>query len=159
MRRGFLLTRLISPILTLASVGVFAQTPSSSKFDGPAELPRAYVGSSLADTPANGKVLTAKASGELQAALEKAQCGDRILLSAGAQFVGNFKFPAKSCDDKHWIVVRSDAADSALPGGRKSRDALLRGRCVTPGASCLSLSGTQECNGGAGLERKERGSG
>jgi hypothetical protein len=29
--------------------------------------------------------------------------------------VGNFKFPAKSCDDNHWIVVRTDAEDSALP--------------------------------------------
>jgi hypothetical protein len=29
--------------------------------------------------------------------------------------VGNFKFPAKECDDAHWIVVRTSADDSALP--------------------------------------------
>jgi hypothetical protein len=112
---GFLLRGPILAVLILFSIAGFAQNSSSSKFDGPAELPRAYVRSALADTPANGKALTAKDSNELQAALEKAQCGDRILLSAGAQFVGNFKFPAKNCDDNHWVIVRTDAEDSALP--------------------------------------------
>jgi hypothetical protein len=92
-----------------------AQAARAAKFDGPAELPRVYVASGMADTPANGKVLTAKDSAELQAALDKSQCGDRILLAAGAQFVGNFTFPAKSCDDRHWLIVRTGAPDSALP--------------------------------------------
>jgi hypothetical protein len=92
-----------------------AQSSSSATFDGPAELPRVYVRSGMSDTPANGRALTAKDSAELQAALENAQCGDRILLSAGVRFVGNFKFPAKSCDEKHWVIVRTSAPDSALP--------------------------------------------
>jgi hypothetical protein len=56
-----------------------------------------------------------KDGGELQSALETAHCGDRILLQSGARFVGNFKFPAKDCDDAHWIMVRTSADDSTLP--------------------------------------------
>jgi hypothetical protein len=102
-------------LLVLSATNGSPQNPSMAKFDGPAELPRAYVKSALADTPAKGKTLIAKDSAELQAALEKAQCGDRILLAAGERFVGNFSFPAKSCDEDHWIIVRSNAEDSALP--------------------------------------------
>ncbi len=43
------------------------------------------------------------------------QCGEQIMLPAGAQFVGNFKFPAKSCDDAHWIILRTNAEPPALP--------------------------------------------
>jgi hypothetical protein len=91
------------------------QAPSGAKFDGPAELPRVYVNSSVADTPAPGKTLTAKDSRELKSALEDAHCGDSILLQAAVRFEGNFTFPAKKCDDTHWIIVRTSAADSALP--------------------------------------------
>jgi hypothetical protein len=93
----------------------FAQTSGNARFDGPAELPRVYVNSSLSDTPAPGKSLLVKDAGELQSALETAHCGDRILLQAGARFTGNFKVPAKNCDDAHWIIVRTSADDSALP--------------------------------------------
>src|ERR1700683_3293160 len=93
--RSFLLNEMILAVLILFSVPVFGQNSPSSKFDGPAELPRVYIRSAQADTPANGKSLTAKNSGELQVALEKAQCRDRILLSAWAQFVGHFQFPVK----------------------------------------------------------------
>jgi hypothetical protein len=87
----------------------------SSKFDGPAELPRAYVKSALADTPAPGKSVLVKDAGELKSAIEKAACGDTIRLQAGAEFSGNFKLPAKSCDDAHWIVLRTSADDAELP--------------------------------------------
>lgn len=91
-----------------------AQTSGSARFDGPAELPRVYVQSSLADTPSPGKSLTVKNGEELQSTLEAAHCGDRIILQSGARFVGNFSFPAKQCDDAHWILVRTSADDSVL---------------------------------------------
>ncbi len=91
------------------------QAAASGKFDGPAELPRVYVQSSMADTPAPGHKITVKEGDELQRALNGASCGDTIELQAGATFVGLFKFPAKKCDDSHWIIVRTTAPDSELP--------------------------------------------
>lgn len=91
--------------------------PAASRagFDGPAELPRVYVKSSLADTPSPGHVINVNEGGNLREAINNAECGDTITLQAGATFPGNFKFPAKKCDDGHWITLRSGAPDSALP--------------------------------------------
>jgi len=47
--------------------------------------------------------------------LNNAQCGETIELQAGATFAGLYNFPAKNCDDNHWIIVRTSAPDSALP--------------------------------------------
>jgi hypothetical protein len=88
---------------------------SASGFDGPAELPRVYIQTAMANTPAPGSTITVNSGGNLQAALNSASCGDTIQLQAGATFAGQFRFPAKNCDDNHWIVVRTSAADSALP--------------------------------------------
>jgi hypothetical protein len=88
---------------------------SASGFDGPAELPRIYVQTAMANTPASGSTTTVNAGGNLQSALNSANCGDTIQLQAGATFLGAFTFPAKSCDDNHWIIVRTSAADSSLP--------------------------------------------
>lgn len=87
----------------------------SAQFDGPAELPRVYVHSALADTPAPGNLISVHAGDDFQAAINRAACGDRIELQAGATFRGNFRFPQKPCDDQHWIIVRTSAPDSSLP--------------------------------------------
>src|SRR5450755_628925 len=94
-----------------------AGSPSASpgKFDGPAELPRVFVKSGLADTPAPGKVLPVKSGDNLQDALDNSSCGDSIKLEAGASFVGRFRLPKKQCDDAHWVVIRTSAPDDALP--------------------------------------------
>ena len=84
-------------------------------FDGPAELPRIYVQSSLSATPARGNVHEVREKQDLQQALADAKCGDTISLQAGATFHGVFRFPNKPCDDGHWIVVRTSAPDSSLP--------------------------------------------
>jgi hypothetical protein len=102
-------------ILFQPSAGRAQREPSSGQFDGPAELPRVYVKSALADTPAPGKSILVKTSAELTSALDKAVCGDTIQLQAGATFVGSFKIPAKSCDDQHWIILRTSVADQDLP--------------------------------------------
>ncbi len=90
-------------------------TGTESRFDGPAELPRVYVKSSLADTPAPGRVRLVKRGDNLQGALDNAQCGDIVELEAGATFSGTVAFPHKECDDSHWIVVRTSAPDESLP--------------------------------------------
>ena len=88
---------------------------SGGNFDGPAELPRAKVASTLADTPAHGAIISVNAGADLQAALDSAHCGDTIELQAGATFSGKFVLPAKPCDTNHWIIVRTSAADNLLP--------------------------------------------
>jgi hypothetical protein len=95
----------------------FTSFPAWAKFgfDGPAELPRVTVASSMADTPAPGSIHSVNAGGDLQAALNIAFCGDIIELQAGATFTGKFIVPAKGCDNNHWIIIRTSSPNSALP--------------------------------------------
>jgi hypothetical protein len=98
-----------------ASGSFTAVVSAGSGFDGPAELPRVTVPSAMADTPAPGAVISVDAGGDLQNALNSAQCGDTIQLQAGAIFTGKFIVPAKNCDINHWIIIRTSTPDSALP--------------------------------------------
>jgi hypothetical protein len=86
-----------------------------SNFDGPAELPRVTVPTAMSDTPAPGNLIQVNASGDLQTAINNAHCGDTIQLQAGATYTSRLTLPAKSCDDQHWIIIRTSAPDSALP--------------------------------------------
>ncbi len=111
---------IVGGILFAAPVGGFGSDRSNSSaaasgFDGPAELPRAYVKSSLLDTPSPGRTRVVKRGGDLQGAIEQAACGDTIQLEAAVTFAGKFVFPYKKCDDSHWITIRTSAPDSALP--------------------------------------------
>jgi hypothetical protein len=106
---------------------------SGGNFDGPAELPKVTVASTMADTPAPGTIITVNAGADLQAALDSAHCGDTIQLQAAATFAGKFVLPAKACDGDHWIILRSSAADNLLPA---------EGQRVTPCyAGVASLTG------------------
>ena len=94
----------------------FADQPvNQNGFDGPAELPRIYVRSMLADTPAPGQVRLVKGSDSLQDAIDSARCGDTLKLEAGATFRGLFRLPDKYCDDSHWIILRTSTPDGSLP--------------------------------------------
>jgi hypothetical protein len=93
-----------------------SSSSNTTNFDGPAELPREHVKSALKDTPAHGKSWTAHNSQTLQQALTNASCGDAIQLDAGVTFSGTFTIPKKPCDDSHWIILRTNAPDSSLPG-------------------------------------------
>ncbi|HLZ39511.1 MAG TPA: Ig domain-containing protein [Candidatus Sulfotelmatobacter sp.] len=107
-------------------------------FDGPAELPRVYLKTTLADTPAPGSTITVNAGGDFQAALNSANCGDTISLQSGATFTGNFSIPAKSCDDQHWIIIRSSAADPALPQEGTRINPCYAGVASLPGRPAFS---------------------
>ena len=133
LRYGLFLLLIVS---TLSAASAQSATPSDGKnFDGPAELPREYVKSSLKDTPAPGKVWTVNSGESVEPALSRASCGDTIELQAGATFSG-FLIPAKHCDDSHWIIVRASAPDSSLPS---------EGTRVTPCyAGLASLAGRPE---------------
>ncbi len=92
-----------------------ATVSNSGNFDGPAELPRSTVLSTMADTPAPGNTINVPAGANLQTVLNSANCGDTIQLQAGATFTGSFNLPAKGCDDGNWIIIRSSASDASLP--------------------------------------------
>ena len=133
--------------LALTSTATAIPSVSSSgdpgSFDGPAELPRLDVQSTLANTPAPGNTIFATAGSNLQTILNSANCGDTIELQAGATFVGSVLLRAKSCDDQHWIILRSSSSDTTLPAeGTRITPcyagvASLPGR---PGFSCSSSS-------------------
>src|SRR5271157_764458 len=106
---------------------------AGSNFDGPAELPRVTVASAMADTPAPGSTIAVPASGNLQAALNSATCGDTIALQAGAIFTGVFTLPAKGCDINHWIIIRTSAPDSALPAEGQRLTPCYAGVASLPG--------------------------
>src|SRR5512135_3791918 len=91
-------------VFCFVSFTTFSQTQSApaGKFDGPAELPREYVKSALADTPAPGHKIALKEVYSLQTALDRAACGDTIELQAGGTFGGDFRLPNRKCDDAHW---------------------------------------------------------
>ena len=116
---------------------------STGNLDGPAELPRVYVNSSLADTPAHGTVHLVSTPATLQSALNSVQCGDTISLTAGATFTGTFVFPSKPCDDNHWIVVRTSAPDSALPPEGTRLTPCYAGVASLPGRPAFSCASTK----------------
>jgi hypothetical protein len=115
-----------SPAVILVLALALASVPSATVrraysqvqgggYDGPAQLPRVYLQTTVADTPSPGKIVTVNAGGDLQTALNNASCGDTIELPAGATFRGEYKLPAKVCDDSRWITVRTSAPDTSLP--------------------------------------------
>lgn len=129
-------------LLWLTPCAVFAQPgqnppshshPVSNNFDGPAELPRVFMKTALSDTPATGNSIVVRAEDDLQKAIDSAQCGDVLKLQPGATFRGSFRFPAKPCDDTHWVVVRSGATNDALPSEGKRVTPCYGGVSSLPG--------------------------
>jgi hypothetical protein len=116
---------------------------NATGFDGPAQLPLVYVQSALADTPAPGSTIHVTAGGDLQSALDSAECGQTIALQAGATFVGNFTVPANSCDDAHWIIIRTSAPDSALPPEGTRITPCYAGVASLPGRPSFACPSTQ----------------
>jgi hypothetical protein len=113
------------------------------KFDGPAELPRVYMQSALANTPANGKTWPVADLTSLQSALNAASCGDTISLKAGATFTGTWAFPGKNCNDQHWIIVRTSAPDSSLPPEGTRITPCFAGVASLPGRPALNCTSVQ----------------
>jgi hypothetical protein len=123
----------------------FSVSPVWAKggFDGPAELPRVTVASSIADTPTPGSITTVRAGGNLQAALDNARCGDTIELQAGATFTGRFLLRAQNCDSGHWIVIRTSASDGLLPAEGQRINPCYAGVASLPGRPTYSCSNRQ----------------
>ena len=98
--------------------------------------------SDLADTPAPGNVISVAKGGDFQQALNSAKCGDTITLQAGAVFTGSFTVPAQTCDDAHWIIVRTSAPDSSLPPEGTRLTPCYAGVSSLPGRPALNCTST-----------------
>jgi hypothetical protein len=111
-------TSFLTQIMLTAMAIAFAlmtTVAQAGTFDGPAELPRTLVQSSVSSTPSNGKIWTVSAGANPQSTINSANCGDTIYLQAGSTFMGGITLPAKPCDNLHWITIRTSAPDTALP--------------------------------------------
>ncbi|MBO0859416.1 MAG: fibronectin type III domain-containing protein [Chloracidobacterium sp.] len=93
-----------------AVTGIVTVTVASASQGAP-ELPRVFLNTGY--IPPTGKTFNVAAGQSVQDAINQAQAGDVIMLKAGATFTGNFVLPNKS--GSSWIIIRSDAADTALP--------------------------------------------
>lgn len=122
--------------------GQSSKASDKSNFDGPAELPREYVKSSLKDSPASGKIWRVHSPEDLKDALASVSCGDTIELQAGAVFTGTVVLPAKNCDDLHWIIIRTSAPDSALPPENTRLTPCYAGITSLPGRPRWNCSST-----------------
>jgi hypothetical protein len=131
---------LIFAVLFFAANNCF---PQQAQFDGPAELPRVYVASSLSSTPSHGKIISVHSGDNLQAAIDSASCGDRIEIQAAAVFSGVFHFPNKPCDDAHWITLRTSAPDSSLPPEGTRLKPCFAGVASLPGRPDFHCASTQ----------------
>ena len=119
-----------------------AASRQDGHFDGPAELPRIYVNSSMRATPAPGKTITVRAGEDPSRALAQASCGDTIQLQAGATF-DKLLLPQKQCDDAHWIIVRTSAPDAKLPAEGTRLTPCYAGVSSLPGRPALNCTATE----------------
>lgn len=88
------------------------------------ELPQTFISTTFPIT-SNYTVTHVAAGADLQAAINNASCkptGTILRLASGATFEGNYKLPAKSCAGGQWIIIRTDTADSNLPGAETRID-------------------------------------
>ena len=82
------------------------------------ELPRTFLNYSYPTR--TGQTIVVPAGGNLQTAINNAQRGDEIVLTAGATYTGTFVLPTKSGTSADgWIVIRSDKSGQLPPMGTR----------------------------------------
>lgn len=69
-----------------------------------------------------GEPIRVPAGGDLQAAINQAKAGDRVLLAAGATYTGNFVLPAHGGDSAITIATEVDESRVPARGGRVGPD-------------------------------------
>src|SRR5262249_40062793 len=101
-------------VSTLPPKGL-AEPSSLALAAGAPEAPRVYL--NTAYVAPSRQTITVNPGGDLQSALDQAQPGDVILITAGAHFTGNFVLPNKT--GAGWITVRTSTPDQNLPPGTR----------------------------------------
>jgi hypothetical protein len=130
------------PVAARPAIQPQRESNSNSRTDGPAELPRMHIDSSLSATPAPGKHISVHAGEDPSQALARASCGDTIELQAGATF-GKLVLPAKQCDDSHWIIIRTSAPDAKLPPEGTRLTPCYAGVASLPGRPAFQCGSTE----------------
>jgi hypothetical protein len=103
-------------------------TPSGTwigpNMDGPAKMPFECMYTALDGTPSPGQSRGPHSTtAEVQADINAAKCGDKVLVVAGSS-LGPLTLPAKKCNNKRWIIIAST--------GTRSRDFPREGTRMTP---------------------------
>jgi len=121
----------LAGLVILVSAALFAQRRVTLTSPNPIDpglppLPASVVRPALPQATVNtayptvtGESIAVHSGGNLQDALNSANCGDEVVLDAGAAFSGNFLIPGKPCSAQP-ILVRSSAISSLPPGLRVS---------------------------------------
>jgi hypothetical protein len=114
-------------------------TPSS-----PALLPAQWIDTRDTAFVSNGVVRPVHSGDNLQQIINSANAGDRIVIDAGATFVGPFTLPAKAnAAPNAWITIRTSTPDAslALPGRRVAPSAAPQmAKLVSPTNGLPALS-------------------
>ena len=127
--------------------------------DGPAALPTSCVYTAMSGSPSPGATLMATDGADLAAKIASANCGDTIVLMAGAKYTGPFTLPAKECDRNHWITLRTSAiGDAGFPRegvraspcevGMVAVPGYPAYACATPGQRMATLEAPVDSSGG-----------
>lgn len=123
------------------------RAPPPADTSSVAELPRVYLNTAVSSTPSAGRSLLVHAGGNLQAALDSARSGDKIILDACATYRGNYSIAAKSGGIAGgWITVQS-AGQAPVEGSRAS-PAIAASMCF-PKITSATSSYTLSTNGAA----------
>ncbi len=117
--------------------------PIFGDHDGPATLPQSCIYTAESATPSPGKIISVRAGGDLQSALNSAQCGDTISIDPSTTLVGIFHLNANQCDANHWITIRTAAPDSSLPPEGTRLTPCYAGVASLPGRPDYSCSKPQ----------------
>jgi hypothetical protein len=112
--------------------------------DGPAFLPKECIYTAISGTPSPGRVVYVPSGANLQTAVNNASCGETLLLQAGGVWrTGQIMFPAKACDDGHWITIRTSAPNTALPPEGTRMTPCYAGVSSLPGRPALGCTTTK----------------
>ncbi len=76
-------------------------------FDGPAEMPRVVMTTTVASTPSPNLPKIVGPEMNLQTALNSAICGDTLLVDPTIIYTGSLQLPSLPCDAQHWITITS----------------------------------------------------
>src|SRR2546422_1528916 len=72
-----------------------------------------FVSGAIRAIQGSATTITVPAGGDFQAALNSAQPGDTIVLTAGATYTGSFRLPVNT--GTSFVTIRTSAPDSSLP--------------------------------------------
>jgi hypothetical protein len=99
------MNKLLAIFVLCGAVSGYGQT-----FDGPAELPRTVMTTTVASTPSPNVPKVVGPEMNLQTALNSAVCGDTIQVDPAIIYTGSLQLPSLPCDAQHWITITSSGA-------------------------------------------------